>query len=120
MEALLKVISVEIFTTDVVVSIGQTDDEFYDELNHRFTKEEFENAYMTSLDRRSDACFVIKDGFPIIRFFDKNPDNGLIAHECFHAVYSILSNKGIQLSQETEEVYAYLLQFLINKIKWKK
>ena len=112
-----KVIPVEIYTTDIVVSVGQTDDELYDELKIRFTKEEFEHAYMTCLDKRSDACFVIKDGFPIIRFFDNDPDYGLIAHECFHAVYCILNSKRIELCQETEEVYAYLLQYLVNKIK---
>ena len=113
---MFKIVRVEIFTTDLVVSIGQTDDELYDELKHRFTKEEFESSYMSSLDRISDACFVVKDGFPIIRFFDKNPDAGLIAHECFHAVYSILESKKIPLCYETEEVYAYLIQYLVNKI----
>jgi hypothetical protein len=62
------------------------------------------------------ACFVVKDGFPVIRFFDENPDAGLIAHECFHAVYSILESKKIALCHETEEVYAYLIQFLLKEI----
>lgn len=113
---MFKLIQLEIFSTDIIVSIGQTDDELYDELKHRFTKEEFESSYMSSLDRRSDACFVVKDGFPVIRFFDKNPDAGLIAHECFHATCFILESKKIALCNETEEVYAYLLQYLVNKI----
>jgi hypothetical protein len=113
---MFKIVRVEIFTTDLVVSIGQTDNELYDELKHRFTKEKFESSYMSSLDRRSDACFVVKDGFPVIRFFDENPDAGLIAHECFHAVYSILESKKIALCHETEEVYAYLIQFLVKEI----
>jgi hypothetical protein len=40
---------------------------------------------------------------------------GTIAHECFHATHAILKRKGIIYSDETEEAYAYLLDFLVTK-----
>lgn len=40
---------------------------------------------------------------------------GTIAHECYHATCRILKRKGIFYSEETEEAYAYLLDYLVTK-----
>ena len=39
-----------------------------------------------------------------------------LAHECFHAVCWILAQRDIEFNQATEEVYAYMLQYLIKNI----
>ena len=115
---MFKVIQLGIFATDVVVSINQSDEKLYNHISHRFTKEEFDSAFD---DWKSDARTVThRDGFVIIRFRDKikkEPDTiSLVAHESYHASYSILSRIGIQPGLETEEVYAYLIQFLVREI----
>lgn len=47
-----------------------------------------------------------------------NPnDRACMAHETFHAVYWLLSNQGIQLTRETNEVYAYLQQWMVEGIQ---
>lgn len=40
----------------------------------------------------------------------------IIAHECAHAAHYILSRKDIPLNDETTEVYAYYIQFLVKEI----
>jgi hypothetical protein len=40
----------------------------------------------------------------------------LIAHEISHAVHYVLSRKGLQLNDETTEIYAYYTQFLTKTI----
>lgn len=40
-----------------------------------------------------------------------------IAHETFHAVYWLLSNQGIQLTPETNEVYAYMMGWIVKGIR---
>jgi hypothetical protein len=46
---------------------------------------------------------------------DKN-DNSVVAHEAFHIVSMVLRDRGIPLIKETEEAYAYLLKWIIEKI----
>jgi hypothetical protein len=41
--------------------------------------------------------------------------HGTIAHECFHATCGILRRKGIFLTEQTEEAYAYMIDFLVTK-----
>lgn len=40
-----------------------------------------------------------------------------MAHECFHATHWILDRSGVALSDDSEEVYAYHQEFLINKMR---
>ena len=115
---MFKIIPIEVFCTDVLVSINQTDEQLYNCLSHRFTKEQFNLAFD---DWKSDARTVThSDGFVIVRFRNKIKKDaetiGLIAHEAYHATYSILNKIGIKPGFETEEVYAYLIQFLVKEI----
>ena len=115
---MFKVTPIEVFCTDVLVSINQSDYALYNEVSSKFTREEFDSAWS---DWKSDARTVThSDGFVIIRFrnkLNKNPKMiGLVAHESYHAAYSILSRLGIQPGYETEEVYAYLVQYIVTEI----
>lgn len=46
----------------------------------------------------------------------KNGEQDLIVHEIMHAVSFVLREKGISLSDETDEIFAYLMQFLFKEI----
>ena len=52
----------------------------------------------------------------MIAFNTKNQfrsvDNGCIAHEIFHAASMLLRSRGIELSEESEEAYAYLIDWM--------
>jgi hypothetical protein len=54
-------------------------------------------------------------GFGIIWISDKS-DPGTLAHECLHAAKWMLERKRISFSGDTEEIYAYCVQYLFNKI----
>lgn len=114
----LKIIPIDIFVSDVVVSINQTDDELYNFLQYRFSRQEFNSAWH---DWKADARTITHvDGFVVIRFRSKiknNPDYiSLVAHEAFHAACSILENVGIKHTRDTDEVYAYLIQLIVREI----
>jgi hypothetical protein len=49
-------------------------------------------------------------------WFREGATAGIIAHECFHATYHILSNVGLILSGESEESFAYYLQWLTAEV----
>jgi hypothetical protein len=42
--------------------------------------------------------------------------HGVIAHEVMHAVHEILTTIGMKLSNDSEEAYAYLTGWLIDKV----
>lgn len=51
------------------------------------------------------------------------PDNpktaeevGFLVHELFHATYAVMCNVGINLSEDSEEVFAYTIGFLTEKV----
>ncbi len=54
--------------------------------------------------------------YPIVVWFPKNiTDPALINHELLHVVVSILNWANIPLSNDTEEIFAYELQYITNK-----
>ena len=44
-------------------------------------------------------------------------DYGTIAHECLHAVQWATNSRGLKLSEDTDEAFAYLLGFLVSTIQ---
>ena len=60
-----------------------------------------------------------KDGqiIDVIWINDKcSNDLSVVVHEAFHVVHNILQHKGLWLTDSSEEVYAYLLQQIVQEI----
>jgi hypothetical protein len=77
-------------------------------------------ANLDSTARGSDfdcrgVTFPTQNGKPIIIWLPNLEDNGVINHELFHAVISKMKWAGIPLTEDTEEIYAYELQYLTNQ-----
>lgn len=69
------------------------------------------------LKDKDGGCEVYKQtGIDVCFIWSKGKDISVIAHEVFHAVHYVLERKGIKLSDETDESYAYLIQFLMKEI----
>ena len=62
------------------------------------------------------ACTYSQGGASLIVFWRAH-HVGLIAHEALHAVSAVLRHVNILQCEETEEVYAYMLQELVMKIQ---
>lgn len=110
-------------------------DDFWRVFIHVSYKETFEKAYKyakkkgleLSFDEFKDyyetsAGFVIwcdEQNVMIVLCSDSSIESaqaGIITHECFHAVSAILRKRGIKLTEESEEVYAYYLEWLFKRI----
>lgn len=61
------------------------------------------------------VTFPTQDGKPIIIWLPNLKDKGVISHELFHATISKMQWAGIPLTDDTEEIYAYELQYLTNQ-----
>lgn len=46
----------------------------------------------------------------------KTVSDRIIVHEVFHCTHRILQNKGMKLNDDTEEAYAYFLDYLFGKV----
>ena len=44
------------------------------------------------------------------------PGSPVLAHEVFHTVFAIMDRIGIPLSNDSDEAYAYLVQFLTKEL----
>lgn len=63
-----------------------------------------------------EMAVYTQDKGTVITIWTKNKNPDILAHEIFHAVSYSLRHKGLPLSDDTEEVYAYLIQFLMKEI----
>lgn len=71
-------------------------------------------------DKHVDACFnsaETGDGYiNFIWFRNKKKDQQIIAHEALHATHFVLDRAGLQMNDNTDEIYCYYLQFLVREI----
>lgn len=52
----------------------------------------------------------------ILPEWDGGPkSHSILAHEALHATYNILAGRGMRLSVESEEAYAYLIQEIVDR-----
>ena len=66
------------------------------------------------------ACFDVymKHEFPIgVIWLSKEAELSSAAHECFHAAHWICEKKGIWLTDSSDEIYAYLVEYLLSNIE---
>jgi hypothetical protein len=107
------------FDMDVIVLV--TEDTAYaaqyvrDNLDSTVTGKDFDARAVT---------FGPQEGKPIIIWLSDAEDKGVVAHEFFHATLYKMYWAGMQLHSETEEAFAYELQYLttqfynqVNKIQ---
>lgn len=114
------IIPLVIYPFDIMVSVGQTDDELLKSVKqfglNRNDISEVLNLHETVKGRtlmllETNQTFMRLKGKPktTIEF-------GSLQHEIFHAADFILRKIGISLSADSDEAYAYLIGYLTEKI----
>lgn len=81
-----------------------TSDEFLEHVEVEGTPMEDSSIGLTVSEDNGIPCIWLAD--PLIQ--------GVAVHEIVHAVHSIMKSRGIQLSDATEEIYAYYQEFLFH------
>lgn len=81
-----------------------------DEFNYELKDEEEGEGYTIPLEHKNG-------GAGVFIWIDKNHRDDVLIHEVFHAAKFILFNRGIGLTDSSEEAYAYFLTYLFNSIK---
>ncbi len=105
-------IPVSVYDSQVIVLIGHTKEEVLKWIDKNVENDVKESAKglinVESCTRGRTAC--LSGGGSIIWIVKHN--NPVLVHELFHATAHLLRIKGIPLTQESEEAYAYLLGYL--------
>lgn len=111
---IFKIIPLDVFGHDIVVSIGQTDEDLYELIRENISKKKFNKiiANQTSIA----TTYKLKTGCILIRFTDNIDNPGIVAHESFHAIVYLFEKIGIEYAYQSEEAYAYTLEYLTNQI----
>lgn len=109
-----KVIPLEVYGHDIVVSIGQSDDDLYKRIEENISRKQFDKHMANQ--KAIATTHKLKTGAILIRFKDDINDAGIVAHEALHAVVFLFKKIGIDFAYESEEAYAYTLEYLTNQI----
>lgn len=103
-----------LFSIDFMVVMGGTREDALKKFNKR-TGEQLPEVEHNERQRGWVYTYN-RSGAPILIWLHASAWAGIVAHEVFHAVYAALSNRAVPLSNDTEEVYAYYIQWLFNEI----
>ena len=113
------IVPIEIFDTEVMVSIGETDEQLFGRLK-RYGVSPYEWPGLRFSEQEVGKYTMFETGAAILRIRHSytTPDNlAIISHEILHAVIHIMERIGVKLGLGTsEEVYTYTAQFLTKKI----
>ncbi len=105
-------IPVNVYDSQVIVLIGHTKEEVLKWIDKNVEDDVKESAKgivdVQSYTRARTAC--LHGGGSIIWIIKENKP--VLIHELFHSTAYMLREKGIPLTQESEEAYAYLLGYL--------
>lgn len=106
-----QVIKLKGSTFDIDVTVLITEDVPF---ATKYVKENLDST-VTAADFNARAVsFAIVDGKPPIIWMSSIEDQGIIAHEMFHTTLNIMYWAGMELNSETEEAFAYQMQYLTN------
>lgn len=111
---IFKIIPLDVFAHDIVVSIGQSDEDLYEEIKENISKKKFDKKMANQ--KSIATTFKLKTGAILIRFKDDIDIPGIVAHEAFHAIVYLFEKIGIDFAYESEEAYAYSLEYLTTQI----
>lgn len=110
------IIPLVIYPFDVMVSLGETDEE----LKKAFKKhKQFEHEDYFKHEMKYGRSSLLPNGNTVIRmkFYPANDYGfGSLAHEIFHTVMKVFDIVGIKWCDESDEAYAYCISYLTTEI----
>ena len=113
-----EIIRVDIYNRDVLVHCGSIKP-LRKYLSKFLSQDAIKEICDSLRECKLGRTLQIKDG-GILVYMPKEPsvakEIGALVHELFHAAYFILQKAGIDCNDSADEAYAYLLQFLSEKV----
>ena len=108
-----QVITLKGSTFDMDVTVLRTEDTAF---ALKYVRENLDSTVTASDFNARAVSFPIVDGKSPIIWIGSFEDQGVIAHEIFHTTLNIMYWTGMELNSETEEAFAYEVQYLTNSL----
>lgn len=113
------IIEGDVWPYDVVVALGTTKEQFIEYTDRKFvTALSKEDKDKLKFD--GQGMTVMLSNFATIMWLKDYPETpkgfGILAHEIFHVADVILWKAGLNLSQDSDESWAYLIDWLTRRI----
>ena len=110
-----QIIKLDLFPYDIMIAYDVLVDDIKSRLNEKYDIKIDDDGEKLLRGSRLAHTLKLRNNAVLI-YFPAKPTNGIIAHEVFHAVWMILATMGVAPSVDSEEVYAYMLEYIISKI----
>lgn len=110
------ILSYHIYPFDIMFSFGESDKKLFPKLRRKGISEP-ELCEISGITRA--RAVVFKEGPSIIRMknIPKTAEEfGFLQHEIFHAVYFLFTRIGITLGDQSDEAFAYAIQYLTEQV----
>jgi hypothetical protein len=123
MESLNIILELPLYQRDILISFGETDEQFTINANkiNVFEKHDYKIFHLKEIESKRGRYIMLEGGQSVIRLnympkFTESDEMGLLQHEIFHASTIILEDLGIRFKKQSEEAFAYLVQYITTEI----
>ncbi len=113
------IVPIEVFHKDVMFSFDESDEKVLDTLEKAKVKMSDSVKLQLVTPNYDGICILFDSGHILVRIvYGKNDVHrySVVAHEIFHAVSLICGRLNIGLCEHTEEVYAYMIEYLTQQV----
>lgn len=119
------VVTVPIFNVDVAVLVNMTGAQALKHARRCYNARalaDFErnlDQETWDLDGTRGRAMGVANGFAVLLHVGGDNfayDTSIVVHECSHVTQWLLRNRDIPLTEETEEVYCYLLDYIVKRV----
>lgn len=112
------IIPLIVYPFDVMVSISESDESLFAKLKKKGVDITDTNLHVYS-DTQRGRTIMFKGNQTLIRMYElrNTPEwYGHLSHEIFHAVEFIMERIGMKLTVDSDEAYAYLIDYITKEI----
>jgi hypothetical protein len=111
------IINLSVYPFDLLVSFNEKDDEVFNKLNELGANVEMSDIETKTTQAGKSILFSTNHSLIRIPIFTGTPnDYGVLAHEIFHIAEFVLNRVGITHSSDSNESFAYLIQYITKEI----
>lgn len=104
-------VGIPIYASVLLVIPKMSDDDVKSGLK-AIMKKRYSDDFFKDICTDEDTIAGVVSGhkeYIALRFFTDRPSDEVVVHEAFHVVRLVMETAGVQLSDESEEAWAYLL-----------
>lgn len=113
------IVEIELYSTDLLVVVGDIEGAIKWLDNKNVSEDDIEFVKSSCNTGSQGTTCLLSNNALFIRLIHSPTTReykGILAHEVFHATSILLGSRGMSLVKESEEAYAYLLEFIYRKI----